>query len=159
MTSEPGEPSSSGAAHPAQEARTSAEEAPSPAGQAPSAPAGPRPGRRSFLRGMAGGVAGGVVAGGAAGAAAGYLSRSTPVDPAAAANEAAVTGRLPAVYAGLDRLQSLLEQERLPNGWWVPVSALPESARQAIDAACGQLLQELAPIASITEPRNTANDF
>ena len=97
MTSEPGEPSSSGTVLPAQEARTSAEEAPSPAGQAPSAPAGPRPGRRSFLRGMAGGVAGGVVAGGAAGAAAGYLSRSTPVDPAAAANEAAVTGRLPAV--------------------------------------------------------------
>jgi len=56
-----------------------------------------RPGRRSFLRGMAGGVAGGVVAGGAAGAAAGYFSRSTPADPAAAANEAAVTGRLPAV--------------------------------------------------------------
>ena len=57
----------------------------------------PRPGRRSFLRGLAGGVAGGVVAGGAAGAAAGYYSRSTPADRAAAANEAAVTGRLPAV--------------------------------------------------------------
>ena len=46
---------------------------------------------------MAGGVAGGVVAGGAAGAAAGYFSRSAPADPSAAANEAAVTGRLPAV--------------------------------------------------------------
>ncbi len=49
---------------------------------------------------MAGGVAGGVVAGGAVGAAAGYHARSTPPDPAtnadAAANEAAVTGRLPA---------------------------------------------------------------
>jgi deferrochelatase/peroxidase EfeB len=56
-----------------------------------------RPGRRSFLRGVAGGVAGGVVAGGAAGAAAGHYSRSTPADPGAAANEAAVTGRLPAV--------------------------------------------------------------
>jgi iron uptake system component EfeO len=66
---------------------------------------------------------------------------------------------LPGVYAGLGRLQSLLEQERLPNGWWVPVSALPEPARQAIDAACGQLLQELAPVASITEPRNTVHDF
>jgi iron uptake system component EfeO len=66
---------------------------------------------------------------------------------------------LPAVYAGLDQLQSLLEKERLPNGWWVPVSALPQRAKQAIDAACGQLLQELAPIASITEPRSTANDF
>ena len=49
------------------------------------------------MRGLAGGVAGGVVAGGAAGAAAGYYSRSTPADPVAVANEAAVTGRLPAV--------------------------------------------------------------
>jgi iron uptake system component EfeO len=66
---------------------------------------------------------------------------------------------LPAVYAGLSQLQSLLEKEQLPNGWWVPVSALPAAARQEIDAACGQLLQELAPVASITEPRNTVNDF
>jgi iron uptake system component EfeO len=66
---------------------------------------------------------------------------------------------LPAVYAGLDQLQALLEKEHLRSGWWVPVSALPDSARQAIDAACGQLLQELAPVASIAEPRNTAHDF
>jgi iron uptake system component EfeO len=66
---------------------------------------------------------------------------------------------LPAVYAGLSQLQSLLTKERLPNGWWVPVSALPVAARQAIDAACGQLLRELAPVASITEPRNTVNEF
>ena len=75
MTSEPQEPS---AAEPAPE------------------PAGPPPGRRSFLRGLAGGVAGGVVAGGAGGAAAGYFSRSAPPAPAAA-DEAALTGRLPAV--------------------------------------------------------------
>jgi deferrochelatase/peroxidase EfeB len=75
MTSEPREPSST---EPAPE------------------PAGPPPGRRSFLRGLAGGVAGGVVAGGAGGAAAGYFSRSTPPVPAAA-DEAALTGRLPAV--------------------------------------------------------------
>jgi len=66
---------------------------------------------------------------------------------------------LPAVYSGLSQLQSLLEKEKLPNGWWVPVSALPDATRQAIDAACGQVLQELAPVASITEPRNTVNDF
>ena len=76
MTSEPREPSST---EPAPE------------------PAGPPPGRRSFLRGLAGGVAGGVVAGGVGGAAAGYFSRSTPPAPAAAADEAALTGRLPAV--------------------------------------------------------------
>jgi iron uptake system EfeUOB component EfeO/EfeM len=66
---------------------------------------------------------------------------------------------LPSVYSGLDQLQSLLERERRPDGWWVPESALPVSARQAIDAACGQVLQELAPIAAITEPRNSLNAF
>ena len=66
---------------------------------------------------------------------------------------------LPTVYSGLNLLQSLLEKERLANGWWVPVSALPTATRQAIDAACGQVLQELAPIASITDPRNTVNEF
>jgi iron uptake system EfeUOB component EfeO/EfeM len=66
---------------------------------------------------------------------------------------------LPEVYTWLDRLQSLLEKEQLPNGTWVPVSALPAATRDAIDSACGQVLQELAPIASIAEPRNTSNDF
>jgi iron uptake system component EfeO len=66
---------------------------------------------------------------------------------------------LPSVYAGLSQLQALLEKEKLPDGWWVPVSALPDSARQAIDAACGQVLQELAPIAALTEPRNSINGF
>ncbi len=62
---------------------------------------------------------------------------------------------LPAVYTWLDRLQSLLEAQRQPGGTWVPVSQLSIRARQAIDAACGQALEELAPIASIAEPRNT----
>jgi deferrochelatase/peroxidase EfeB len=56
-----------------------------------------RPGRRAFLRGMAGGVAGGVVAGGVAGAAGGYAYRAPQPDPEAAANEAIVQGVLPAV--------------------------------------------------------------
>ena len=67
--------------------------------------------------------------------------------------------QLPEVYTGLNLLQSLLEKEHLRNGWWVPVSRLPTAARQQIDAACGQVLQELAPIASIAEPRNTAHEF
>jgi iron uptake system EfeUOB component EfeO/EfeM len=62
---------------------------------------------------------------------------------------------LPAVYTWLNRLQTLLEAEHRPDGTWVPVSQLSQSARQAIDAACGQVLEELAPIASIAEPRNT----
>ncbi len=51
------------------------------------------PGRRSFLRGVAGGVAGGIVAGGAAG----YALHAPPPDPALAADTAALAGRLPAV--------------------------------------------------------------
>jgi iron uptake system component EfeO len=62
---------------------------------------------------------------------------------------------LPAVYTWLDRLQALLEAQHQRDGAWVPVSRLPVSARQDIDAACSQALQELAPIASIAEPRNT----
>jgi iron uptake system component EfeO len=62
---------------------------------------------------------------------------------------------LPAVYTWLNRLQGLLEAEHRPDGAWVPVSQLPLPASQAIDAACGQVLEELAPIASIAEPRNT----
>jgi len=84
MTSEPPEPS---AAEPAQSSPK----------EALAEPAGPPPGRRSFLRGLAGGVAGGVVAGGAAGAAAGYFSRSTPPAPSATMDAALVTGRLPVV--------------------------------------------------------------
>jgi iron uptake system component EfeO len=67
--------------------------------------------------------------------------------------------QLPQVYAGLNLLQSLIQKERLRDGWWVPVSRLPTAARQQIDAACGQVLQELAPIASIAEPRNTAHEL
>jgi iron uptake system component EfeO len=67
--------------------------------------------------------------------------------------------QLPEVYTGLALLQSLVEKERLRSGWWVPVSALPATTRENIDAACGQLLQELSPIASIAEPRNTAHEF
>jgi len=69
-----------------------------PEPSAPDASAGSAGGeggsRRSFLRGLAGGVAGGVVAGGAGG----YAYRaSRPTSPSVAANEATVTGRLPAV--------------------------------------------------------------
>jgi iron uptake system component EfeO len=67
--------------------------------------------------------------------------------------------QLPAAYAGLNLLRSLIEKEQLPSGWWVPVSALPTATSADIDAACGQVLQELAPIASIAEPRNTAHEF
>jgi len=62
---------------------------------------------------------------------------------------------LPAVYTWLDRLQTLIGQTRGPNGAWLSVSALSLRQRQQIDAACSQALEELAPIAVITEPRRT----
>jgi iron uptake system EfeUOB component EfeO/EfeM len=60
---------------------------------------------------------------------------------------------LPAVYVGLHKLDSLLVAEQRPGGHWTPVRALGIDRRQQIDAAAGQLLQELDPIAAITEPR------
>jgi iron uptake system component EfeO len=62
---------------------------------------------------------------------------------------------LSSVYTSLNHLQTLLEAEHRPGGTWVPASRLPQSARAQIDAACGQALEDLAPIASIAEPRNT----
>jgi iron uptake system component EfeO len=59
---------------------------------------------------------------------------------------------LPSVYLWLSRLQALLDAQQ-SGGHWTPVSALSTSARQQIDAAAGQALTELAPIAVITEPR------
>jgi deferrochelatase/peroxidase EfeB len=68
-----------------------------PGAPAPEAVQPSGPGRRSFLRGMAGSVAGGVVAGGVGGAAGGYAYRASRPDPEAAANQAIVHGVLPAV--------------------------------------------------------------
>jgi iron uptake system component EfeO len=56
---------------------------------------------------------------------------------------------LPSVYSDLDRLQATVEPVQGES-----ITALPPATRQAIDAACGQTVQDLAPIASITEPRN-----
>ena len=61
---------------------------------------------------------------------------------------------LPSVYTWLDRLGALLRaQDR--HGRWTPVSQLAGASREQIDAAAGQSLQVLAPIAVITEPRRT----
>lgn len=62
---------------------------------------------------------------------------------------------LPAVDSWLNRLQRLVDAQRRPDGQWTPVSSLTTASRQQIDAAAGQALQELAPIAVITEPRRT----
>ena len=59
---------------------------------------------------------------------------------------------LPGVYLWLGRLQSLLSAQHHGSAW-TPVSQLPTATREQIDAAASQSLQELAPIAVITEPR------
>jgi iron uptake system component EfeO len=61
---------------------------------------------------------------------------------------------LPAVYQWLGRLQALLTAQD-HDGTWTPVPQLPTYTREQIDAAASQALQELAPIAVITEPRRT----
>ncbi len=61
---------------------------------------------------------------------------------------------LPAATGWLTRLQRLVDAQD-HGGRWTPVSRLPVLTRQRIDAAASQALQELAPIAVITEPRRT----
>ena len=62
---------------------------------------------------------------------------------------------LPAVYSSLDLLQRLIDAEQQPGGRWVPVRKLGTLTRERIDAAAGQALEVLAPIAVILEPRRT----
>jgi iron uptake system component EfeO len=59
------------------------------------------------------------------------------------------------VYLWLGRLQSLLTAQHHGEAW-TPVSQLPKVIREQIDAAASQSLQELAPIAVITEPRRVS---
>jgi iron uptake system component EfeO len=59
---------------------------------------------------------------------------------------------LPGVCLWLGRLQALLTAQHHGSAW-TPASQLPTATRQRIDAAASQSLQELAPIAVITEPR------
>jgi iron uptake system component EfeO len=62
---------------------------------------------------------------------------------------------LPNVDTGLDRLNTLLDQTKTGSGQWTPVARLTQSNREQINAACSQALEELAPIAAITEPRTS----
>jgi iron uptake system component EfeO len=62
---------------------------------------------------------------------------------------------LPAVYTWLNRLRRLLLAQQQPDGTWTPVSKLTVTAREQIDAAASQALEELAPIVVITEPQRS----
>jgi iron uptake system component EfeO len=59
---------------------------------------------------------------------------------------------LPGAYRWLDRLQGLIAAQH-HGAAWTPVTELPTPTREQIDAAASESLQELAPIAVITEPR------
>jgi iron uptake system component EfeO len=61
---------------------------------------------------------------------------------------------LPEVYTWLATLQGLVDKYGYQNGQWIPVTSLSLTAREQIDSACDQALEELAPIAAITEPRS-----
>lgn len=62
---------------------------------------------------------------------------------------------LPAGYTWLGRLRTLLLAQQRPDGRWTPVSQLSPGQREQIDAAASQALEDLAPIAAITEPRRS----
>ena len=61
---------------------------------------------------------------------------------------------LPAVYAWLGRLQGLVDAADTGHGW-TPVGSLAAARRAQLDAAAGQTLELLAPIAVIFEVRRT----
>lgn len=60
---------------------------------------------------------------------------------------------LPQVRAALTQLRTLIDAQRSPNGTWTPLTQLSTAQREAINAAAGNAVELLAPIATITEPR------
>jgi iron uptake system EfeUOB component EfeO/EfeM len=63
-------------------------------------------------------------------------------------------GQLPQVDTWLDRFQSLLNTHRTADGW-TPVAQLSPADRERLNGTLGQLLEYLAPIATICTPRKT----
>jgi iron uptake system component EfeO len=57
---------------------------------------------------------------------------------------------LPQVYAWLNRLQKLIDDEQASNGW-TPVSALTTTQREDVDSAAAETVQLLAPVAVMFE--------
>ncbi|MGV9994730.1 EfeM/EfeO family lipoprotein [Streptomyces sp. NPDC003374] len=62
---------------------------------------------------------------------------------------------LPALDRRLDRAQALLDGSRR-GGHWTPLDRLGRSRRERIDAALGGLLERLASVATLCDPRRTA---
>jgi iron uptake system component EfeO len=55
-----------------------------------------------------------------------------------------------------NRLQTLLTDQQHPDGSWTPVDQLSTTDREGLDAALSELIEQLAPIAAITEPRRVS---
>ena len=60
---------------------------------------------------------------------------------------------LAAIEGSLSLVQSDLEAAHQPDGTWTAVAALPTLQREQLDGATDQLVEELAPIADLLEPR------
>ena len=54
------------------------------------------------------------------------------------------------------RLQTLLQAQQHPDDSWTPVDQLSSMDREQLDAALSELIEQLAPIAAITEPRRVS---
>jgi iron uptake system component EfeO len=62
--------------------------------------------------------------------------------------------QLPRVTTWLDRFESLVNRHNT-NGAWTPVASLSTAEREHLNGTLGQLLEYLAPIATICTPRKT----
>lgn len=56
----------------------------------------------------------------------------------------------------MTRVRDLVDSAHRPDGGWVSVAALPTTRREQLDGAIGELLERLAPVADICEPRRTS---
>lgn len=54
------------------------------------------------------------------------------------------------------RFQALVEAQHRPDGTWTPISALDQATREKLNGTLSQLVELLAPIAAITEPRRAS---
>jgi iron uptake system component EfeO len=65
---------------------------------------------------------------------------------------------LPATEASLASAQKLVESYRQADGSWTPLQSLTRPQREGLDAALDGLVEQLAPVAEIAEPRFTADE-
>lgn len=54
------------------------------------------------------------------------------------------------------RFQALVEAQRRPDGTWTPINTVDQATREKLNGTLSQLVELLAPIAAITEPRRTS---